>query len=224
MGLKCSVFGHRFEEPGLVNEREQRGEEVINIKRKVMVCTICGDQRVLAERKEITNNTSREVSDVGTADDEDGSVTVETDDSVGSEAEESGLAGVDVVNGETTATESEPATPHTDDGVILAETSYPSTKDAKESTSETIDAAADDGEIIASSPESSASTETRASPDRANSSEIMDEVLSCSSCGFSVLASDSPFRSGDSCPRCHEAYLSETDTNKKSVTGGQSAE
>lgn len=55
MGLKCSVIGHRFEEPGLVHEREPRGDEIISISREVVVCTRCGRQRVLAERKEITN-------------------------------------------------------------------------------------------------------------------------------------------------------------------------
>jgi hypothetical protein len=54
MGLRCSIRGHRFEEPGLVHEREPRGDEVITIQRKVMVCTLCGEQRVLAEKKEIT--------------------------------------------------------------------------------------------------------------------------------------------------------------------------
>lgn len=253
MGLKCSVLGHRFEEPGLVDECEQRGNEVINIKRKVMVCTICGEQRILAERKEITNNTCRD--DVDSTDDGDGSVTVESDafvdpDADVSEGDEaaavSGLAGVDVVDDDTTdARETEPDTPHTDDAVILSDVEsgsaqerlewpdesswHPAAEEDRPGTvqpSDTIDAVADDGEILASSPESSGGElSVPATGGRADSSVIMDDALSCSSCGFSVLASDSPFRPGDSCPRCHEAYLAETGTASDGVPpGGRSAE
>ena len=63
MGFKCSVLGHRFEEPGLVHEREPRGDDVITIRRKVMVCTLCGEQRVLAENKEITKGNRKDGED-----------------------------------------------------------------------------------------------------------------------------------------------------------------
>jgi predicted RNA-binding Zn-ribbon protein involved in translation (DUF1610 family) len=63
MGFKCSVLGHRFEEPGLVHEREPRGDDVITIRRKVMVCTLCGEQQVLAENKEITKGKQEDDED-----------------------------------------------------------------------------------------------------------------------------------------------------------------
>jgi predicted Zn-ribbon and HTH transcriptional regulator len=90
MGFKCSVLGHRFEEPGIVHEREPRGDEVITIRRKVMVCTLCGEQRVLAENKEITKDTGvkddnktdiDDTTDDSTRDDTDNNSSHEKDDS-----------------------------------------------------------------------------------------------------------------------------------------------
>lgn len=259
MGFKCSVLGHRFEEPGLVNEREERGDEVIDVKRKVMVCSICGEQRVLAERKEITKQTcSGGRSDVGD-EPQDDAVSGDTDDSVeegddvspatdrtGSGA--SGFAGVDVVDSETT--ESTPGGQYEeDDSTVPSEANshpyqqesewtarsnpafenawHPATgeNDAKQeegATSETITAATDDGEIIASTATSEpdeAATETAsgvtwneplATDSPQDQSDVPDEMLTCSTCEFSVIAADSPFRSGDICPRCHDTYLAET--------------
>lgn len=260
MGFKCSVLGHRFEEPGLVNEREERGDEVIDVKRKVMVCSICGEQRVLAERKEITKETGSggdephadAVSgDTGDSVEEGGDVSPATD-RTGSEA--SGFAGVDVVDSE--ATESTPEGQYEEDNSMVPSEAnshhyqeesewtarsnpafenlwHPATgeNDAKreeEDASESITAATDDGEILASTAtsepdEAAAETasgvtwnEPLATDSPQDRSNVPDEMLTCPTCEFSVIAADSPFRSGDICPRCHDAYLSETDRERPS--------
>lgn len=263
MGFKCSVLGHQFAEPGLVNEREERGDEVINIKRKVIVCSVCGEQRVLAERKEITKQTDTD-SEHDVTEETDESVSVEVDESVREESvpveadgteESSGFAGVDVLDsdtdetGGTTAEKQQPV----DDSMILSDVNgepqpgsewttgpntdaedswHPATEETnglEETASEPITAATDDGEILTSTATETTENETasRASDGVAwneplttdgtqTPSNIMGEMLSCSTCDFSVMATDSPFRSGDICPRCHDAYLTETTSEQHS--------
>lgn len=276
MGFKCSFIGHRFEEPGLVNEREERGDEVINIKRRVMVCSICGERRVLAERKEITKRTHDETTETVHEESEDGGpVSEETDDSDRDEAGvspeiddedspevdgrdseeindedsgESGFAGVDVVDSDSEETAgSTPGDQHKDDSMIqserdttpqhdwstgssgdLTDSWHPATEEHQsqgegQTASESITAATDDGEILASAAtgESAGTTQDDPSstPDRTtqddehtagtqqHSSEFEEKTLSCPTCEFSVIAANSPFRSGDICPQCHDAYL-----------------
>lgn len=259
MGFKCSVLGHQFAEPGLVNEREERGDEVIDIKRKVIVCSICGEQRVLAERKEITKQTDTDGEHDVVDETEDDSVSVETDDSdreesgvpveSGESGKASGFAGVDVLDSDTdetieaTAESQQPA----DDSMILSDVDsepepgsewmtrsntgaedswHPATEEndrPEEAASGPITAATDDGEILTSTATEKTGNETASgASDRVawteplttdstqTPSDIMEEMLSCSTCEFSVIAADSPFRSGDICPRCHDSYLTET--------------
>ncbi|RRJ28933.1 DUF7093 family protein [Halocatena pleomorpha] len=263
MGLKCSFLGHQFEEPRLVNEREERGDDVIDVKRRVMVCSICGERRVLAERKEITKQTIDEREHENTETLDDASETIDdsdleatesdqeqTDDPAGiddTDAESSGFAGVDIVDSDSTEPTEAPTEEHRDDGVILSEDDtisrspsnwstesddhlgeswHPATKTHPHQREErelpdVITAAADDGEILASA--STGATErdtasrmsTEATTDESttdteqNSSEFNEEVIFCSTCEFSVLAANSPFRSGDICPQCHDAYLTD---------------
>lgn len=257
MGLKCSVLGHRFEEPGLVHEREQSGDEVIIIKRKVRVCTLCGEQRVLAESKEITkqiDDPEDDAADSVSAVTNDDSVTetTETNERRASSAHEpsesestetetgtgtrTGFAGIDTVydgtamddDGESTVVDLRRMD---DDGVILTEddsdtgreygewptesnetegdTSWePAVENPSPRPSDTehqsVNALADDadnGEIIETTNESIDETPDARSADK--------KTLSCHTCDFSVIASDSPYRSGDICPGCHESYLSD---------------
>lgn len=265
MGFKCSVLGHQFAEPGLVNEREERGDEVIDIKRKVIVCSICGEQRVLAERKEITKQTDTDGEHDVADETEDDSISMETDDSVREESgvpveadgtgEPSGFAGVDILDSDTdetvgvTAESQQP----TDDSMVLSDVDsepqpgserttgsntgaedpwHPATEEndrPEEAASEPITAATDDGEILTSTATEKTGSETDSGASDGvawneplttdgtqTPSDIMEEMLSCSTCEFSVMAADSPFRSGDICPRCHDAYLTETASEQHS--------
>lgn len=256
MGLKCSVLGHRFEEPGLVHEREQSGDEIIIIKRKVRVCTLCGEQRVLAESKEITKQIDDDGDDGSDATDDrddsvsavtnDGSVTETTETNERrashepSESESTGFAGIDTVydgtamddDGESTVVDLRRTD---DDGIILTEedsdtgreygewptesnetgidTSWepevedtsPQPSDAKHQSVDALADDADDGEIIETSNEPIDETSDDTPDDRSADKK----TLACRTCDFSVIASDSPYRSGDICPGCHESYLTE---------------
>lgn len=65
MSLKCSIFGHSFEESTVEREREEQGSEVVITIREVQTCTRCGERRVVSENKEVT--TLETPDDVGMA-------------------------------------------------------------------------------------------------------------------------------------------------------------
>jgi hypothetical protein len=293
MGLKCSVLGHRFDEPGLVHEREPRGDEVITIRRKVVVCTICGEQRVLAENKEITKDIDEDdnTNDINDATVDDGdsthesdnreNSTDETDNTIdenigdtmseiddeggvrtneindemdasndistgeqredgasivdGTASEESGIRGIDVIHEQGVDTTESSGDARQDDGIVLTDDEggreygeWPDDSDETgaddqwepdalrgssvfgpsdtEKNSDTgyspIDTETDTGEIITDE-ESNGKTTT----ETPETDEHTVESFCCPSCGFTVTAPDSPFRSGDSCPRCRKEYL-----------------
>ncbi|MCU4718470.1 DUF7093 family protein [Halapricum hydrolyticum] len=88
MSLKCSIFGHSFEESTVEREREEQGSEVVITIREVQTCTRCGETRVVSENKEVT--------------------TLETPDDVGMVPEESADDGVDSAGDPDAAVESDP--------------------------------------------------------------------------------------------------------------------
>ncbi|WP_330631083.1 DUF7093 family protein [Halocatena halophila] len=232
MGFKCSVLGHRFEEPELITERERRGNEVITVRRRVMDCSICGEQRILAERKEITSQT-REGGDQSSAE----KTTVPTDTEQSTPTSESADAEATVDETATGETDhptadgwterDEPAPPADDDAVILSSDSTSAdgqwahdrgtkaeisisgdgtaraTGSGETQLAEPISPASDDGEIITTGP--TAPTDT--TPEEESTTQSV-AVLECVHCSFDVRNRDSPFRAGDLCPHCHETYLS----------------
>jgi hypothetical protein len=55
MGLKCSLFGHAFDERDVVQERDSTGSEVVTIVKQVERCTKCGSTRVVSTNKEVVS-------------------------------------------------------------------------------------------------------------------------------------------------------------------------
>lgn len=53
MGLRCSVLGHRYGERDRIEERDERGDEIVVAIREVKTCERCGDELVVSESKEI---------------------------------------------------------------------------------------------------------------------------------------------------------------------------
>lgn len=60
MGLRCSLFGHAFEDPVTERDRETRGAEVLISVREVRRCSRCGTEQVIAENTEIRHLGSEE--------------------------------------------------------------------------------------------------------------------------------------------------------------------
>jgi hypothetical protein len=114
MGLTCSLLGHAYGDPETEREREERGEEVVDVTREVRECDRCGDRTVVSENTEVRSVRSgpeEEVTET-TADSPTG--TEETADSPTGTEETADLGG------------SEPGPdldpgpdPATDEGVIL---------------------------------------------------------------------------------------------------------
>ncbi len=233
MGFKCSVLGHRFEEPELITERERRGNEVITVRRRVMDCSICGEQRILAERKEITSQTRAADEESSTdpatvpADTEQSTPTSDSDDTSETTVDETATGETDQPTVGGWSKPEEPTPPADDDAVILSSDTTPAddqwahdrgtpaeiaisgdgstgqTGMGETQLAEPISPATDDGEIITTGP--TAPTDT--TPDEESAPQPV-AVLECVHCSFDVRNRDSPFRAGDLCPHCHETYLS----------------
>ena len=54
MSLKCSLFGHAFDDGEVEREREEQGSEVVITIRETETCTRCDTERVVSENKEVT--------------------------------------------------------------------------------------------------------------------------------------------------------------------------
>lgn len=55
MGLRCSLFGHDFDEPTVDHDREERGNEVVTTIRETETCRRCGETRIVSETTEVTS-------------------------------------------------------------------------------------------------------------------------------------------------------------------------
>jgi hypothetical protein len=53
MGLTCSLLGHRFGDPVVEQDREDRGQEAVTVTREVVVCERCGERRIRSESTEV---------------------------------------------------------------------------------------------------------------------------------------------------------------------------
>jgi hypothetical protein len=86
MSLKCSIFGHAFDDATVEREREEQGSEVVITIREVQTCARCGETRVVSENKEVTTlETPDDVGAPTAEEDEPGIVDAETDAAVESE-------------------------------------------------------------------------------------------------------------------------------------------
>lgn len=63
MGLRCTVFGHKWGDADTEREREEEGNEVVATVREVRTCRRCGAEDVLGTSKEVTSLASRAESD-----------------------------------------------------------------------------------------------------------------------------------------------------------------
>lgn len=77
MSIKCSLFGHSFDESTVEREREEQGSEVVITIREVQTCTRCGETHVVSENKEVTTLETPDDIDATSPDDAD----AETSDS-----------------------------------------------------------------------------------------------------------------------------------------------
>jgi hypothetical protein len=71
MGLTCSLLGHRFGDPVVEQDREDRGQEAVTVTREVVVCERCGERRIRSESTEVAAVTDHPDADAGTDADTD---------------------------------------------------------------------------------------------------------------------------------------------------------
>lgn len=63
MGLRCTVFGHKWGDADTEREREEAGSEVVATVREFRACRRCGAEDVLGTSKEVTSLPSQAESD-----------------------------------------------------------------------------------------------------------------------------------------------------------------
>ncbi len=199
MGLTCSLLGHRFGDPVVEQDREERESEAVTVTREVVVCERCGERRLRSESTEVAavadpdggTTPAPEGEDSGdVADDEAGTEAVAAEEVEDHQDPESDLPG-----------EEEP----TDEGAeILTDESsgreFGEWPEAPEGMPDPSQQATDDSE---QKPDDNENFEEAASADDRQTR------LTCPDCGFDVEATGSPLRAGDACPDCGEAYLAE---------------
>lgn len=191
MGLTCSLLGHRFGDPVVEQDREERESEAVTVTREVVVCERCGERRVRSESTEVAA-----VADAAAPEPEGSDDRVADDEAV---AEAVAAAEVeDDPEPDPDLPEEEP----TDEGAeILTEESgsreFGEWPEAPERTPEP--PATDDPGEGGDSEEFEETAAAGGGPTR----------LACPDCGFGVEAAGSPLRAGDACPDCGEAYLAE---------------
>jgi hypothetical protein len=64
MGFRCSLLGHTFDESDVNRSREVRGDEVVTVVETIERCSRCGDERVVAENKEVVSVVNAEDVDL----------------------------------------------------------------------------------------------------------------------------------------------------------------
>lgn len=237
MGLTCSFLGHRFGDPVVEQDREDRGRESVTVTREVVICERCGERRIRSE--------STEVAAVADAADDggEGDEGADPDPDLGSETTGGADSGPEPAaeaepeartDGDATTVEgAEPADDDspapdpaaaegepTDEGAeILTEEpeseergfgEWPEAPDTTPGPAEQSDGQpdADDGAAPETGPEDTADTDTEEFEEAAGADDGAAR-LTCPDCGFSVAATGSPLRAGDACPDCSAAYLAE---------------
>lgn len=91
MSLKCSIFGHAFDDATVEREREEQGSEVVITIREVQTCARCGETRVVSENKEVTTlETPDDIGAPPAEEDEPAIVDAEPDADVESEPDADG--------------------------------------------------------------------------------------------------------------------------------------
>lgn len=232
MGIKCSVFGHRFGDTEVTRDREERGSEVVTTITETETCERCGETRVVSENTEVTTlETPSEIIE-GTTDDADGDggdtpgigrsggradgpPIDEAGDRTGEAATPAGDSagtGDGLVGGP----DPDPD-PDEEDAVILDET--PDTDEESEGRApgewpdETGKEAGEEEWV----PDMTDVTETGGlpsveseQPDIESTGEaatVPEGEFRCPECGFTTAVDSSSLREGDFCPECHRGAL-----------------
>jgi hypothetical protein len=69
MGLRCTVIGHDHGEPKRVEEREERGDELVVTVREYRECRRCGHRKTISENTEVRSDDIHDAGDSAETDD-----------------------------------------------------------------------------------------------------------------------------------------------------------
>lgn len=232
MSLRCSIFGHRYGEVEVEQEREQAGKELVVTSREVKTCERCGERLIISENKEVTTVEAADDLPTGaSAGPADGSTPTGTEageSGAGTGTDSSGETGSGVEAGGPTV--SDPDVSSSDGGAMgSTESSTASGPSAGAGKADVPPARKDDAVILDEEGEEvepeewsdgqqsgvdddwEPETETADDPtesDRTSSSlTVPDGEFRCTECGFTTPVEGSSLRAGDFCPECHQGTL-----------------
>lgn len=103
MGLTCSLLGHRFGDPVVEQDREDRGREAVTVTREVVVCERCGERRIRSESTEVAAVAEDSDDHGGTEASENTATETEPDTDSEAEAGDGAASGPEAVSGEPAA-------------------------------------------------------------------------------------------------------------------------
>lgn len=224
MSLKCSVFGHSFDDTDVTRDREEDGSEVIITVTETETCTRCGETRVVSENKEVTTlETPSDIAGEEMEEDE----PAETDDAdLVDEAEPETEAAPSAGEGEDSRRETGATAPgeqgavggsdmaaEEDDGVILDDDEDDEERAPGQWPQETDDGESGDdesGEWGAEANTGELQPVEDEQPDIESTVEavtVPEGEFRCPECGFTTPVESSSLREGDFCPECHRGSL-----------------
>jgi len=236
MSLKCSILGHRFEDPVVERSRDESGSEVVITIQEIQTCGRCSHEQVVSENKEVTTlETPDDAAEVDAADEpaapDEPTAPDEPavpDEQAAPEPEPTPTREDDatVIEGEDPVVEeAEPEAPTAgagvagsvgatdeadDDGIILEEAS--ADDEADREPGQWPQEPEDDGPGWEPPTEPAPAAEP--DPDPGPSVEPAGEAVTvpegtfrCPSCGFTTPVEASSLREGDFCPECHTGTL-----------------
>lgn len=217
MSLRCSIFGHRYGEAEVEQEREQAGKELVVTSREVKTCDRCGNRLVISENKEVTTveaaddvptgastgppGEAGEPTESGGAATDTGGAPVSDPDVSGSDSGSMGSTESLTASGPSAGAGTADIPPaRKDDAVILDE-------DGEEVEPEEWSDGEPTGVDDDWEPETETDDEPGESQRTSSSLTVPDGEFHCTECGFTTPVEGSSLRAGDFCPECHKGTL-----------------
>lgn len=133
MGLRCSLLGHEYGESTVERDREERGNEVVITEREVQECERCGSEKVISENTEVRSLEPEPETEPEPTSGPEATTEPAASSEPGAEPGSSSVGSfVDEAESGVTDEFEPPASPETDDAVILDEDDEESTEEDRQ--------------------------------------------------------------------------------------------
>ena len=212
MALRCTLFGHIYDDSTTRRDREVRGDEVVTVVRTVERCAICTAERVVSENKEIVSVVDEgeleteqgehlEAAPAGEPEPEEPEEMEPTTEPPGGATTPSQFDAADM-NGGTQGAEILPGT----EEPPRAPGQWPGDPEASDEPWEPSELGGGPGTEPTPDPDQPEPAPVNPAPDRIAGVGNTTVTLRCPVCE-AAIDSENAYRDGDACPECVEGYL-----------------